>query len=199
MIFQKNPPGVTEILKKSTIGVAGCGGLGSNAAISLTRAGLGKLILCDKDYVEISNLNRQNYFRKDVGKRKIDALEEQLKNINHKIKIDKYFKKITKNNFKTIFSKAEILIEAFDKAAEKIWLINEWSQAYPEKEIIVGNGIGGYGGTEKIKVRKEGKIILCGNGKTEENKGLCSPRVSIVANFQANVAIEILVKKKMLF
>jgi len=58
-IFQRNVPGSTEILQKATVGIAGCGGLGSNAAMSLVRAGVGRLILADYDVsrLRISTVN----------------------------------------------------------------------------------------------------------------------------------------------
>ncbi len=80
-LFQRNVPGSTEILNASCVGIAGCGGLGSNAAVALTRAGVGRLILADLDIVELSNLNRQYFFQDDVGQFKAEALAEHLKAI----------------------------------------------------------------------------------------------------------------------
>ena len=87
-LFERNVPGTLEILQKSTVGIAGCGGLGSNAAVSLVRAGIGKLILADHDVVEESNLNRQYYFQSDIGKKKVEALTYHLKAINPEIKLE---------------------------------------------------------------------------------------------------------------
>ena len=195
-IFSRNVPGTTEILQKSIIGVAGCGGLGSNIAVSLTRAGAGTLILVDFDRVELSNLNRQHFFLSHVGKKKVYALEEQLKNINPDINLIKYDCKITPEKVGKIFGTAHILIEAFDKAESKKWLIESWIEAYPDKPIICGNGLSGYGNTDELKVRKIGNIYLCGDGRTDMTMGLCASRVAIAANMEANVAIEILCKKK---
>ena len=63
----------------STVAVAGCGGLGSNAAVALVRAGVGRLILVDHDVVEASNLNRQHFFLGDIGRRKVEALADHLR------------------------------------------------------------------------------------------------------------------------
>jgi sulfur carrier protein ThiS adenylyltransferase len=52
---------------KFTVGIAGCGGLGSNCAVALARSGVGRLVLADFDCVERSNLNRQYFFLSQVG------------------------------------------------------------------------------------------------------------------------------------
>ena len=62
-------------LKNSSVGIAGIGGLGSNAAIALTRAGVGRLVLVDFDFVEKNNLNRQYFFLDQVGKLKTTAIK----------------------------------------------------------------------------------------------------------------------------
>lgn len=57
-------------LKNYTVGVAGAGGLGSNCAIALARVGIGKLIIADFDVVNESNLNRQYFFRDQLGEKR---------------------------------------------------------------------------------------------------------------------------------
>ena len=59
---------------KASVAICGLGGLGSNIAIALARAGIGKLILIDFDKVDLSNLNRQQYFVSQIGMYKTDAL-----------------------------------------------------------------------------------------------------------------------------
>lgn len=194
-IFSKNVPGMTDILSNSTVGIAGCGGLGSNAAVALVRAGVGNLIIADHDSVESSNLNRQYYFSADIGKKKVKALEEKLLQINPKCSIKVVDKKLERCDIGQEFSGVDILIEAFDKAESKQWLIEEWSTCYPDKPIISGNGISGIGKIDKLVVKKIGSLYFCGDGISSENEGLCSARVSIVANMQAGVAIELLMDK----
>jgi len=72
-----------QILRKSSILIAGVGGLGCVVAEILTRAGIGKLILVDNDTVEISNLNRQILFAQtDLGKPKVEVAKQKLQAIN---------------------------------------------------------------------------------------------------------------------
>ena len=107
MIFERNVPGSTEILQKASVGIAGCGGLGSNAAVTLVRAGIGRLIIVDFDQVEMSNLNRQHYFQRDIGRLKVDALADQLKAINSDINLDIYHEKLNPENIPIIFNEAD--------------------------------------------------------------------------------------------
>lgn len=194
MIFSRNVKGLTETLKKSSIAIAGCGGLGSNVAVSLTRAGIGKLITADFDKVELSNLNRQHFFQQDVGQPKAEALTRHLKSINPEIEIESHNIKLTPSHISELFGSANLLIEAFDNAEAKAWLIETWCTFFPSKPIICGSGLSGLGDTESLKVRKVGQIYICGDEKTDMSMGLCAPRVNIVANMQANIAIELLMQ-----
>lgn len=193
-LFLRNVPGSRERLSGSVVGIAGCGGLGSNAAVSLIRAGVDHLVLADHDRVEISNLNRQYFFMPDVGAFKSVILADHLRNINPDAEITSHVETVTKRNMRELFSEAEILIEAFDRAEQKQWLINTWSKTYPDRPIISGNGIAGIGRTGEIRVTRIGNIYFCGDMTSEMDEGLCAPRVAIVANMQAHVAVELLVK-----
>lgn len=196
-IFERNPISLTQILQRSTVGIAGCGGLGSNVAVSLVRAGIGKLIIVDFDKVEYSNLNRQYYFLSDIGKPKVVALENILKNINPHVNILAICTKLMVDNVLDVFGDVDVLVEAFDKAESKKWLIEKWVQICKDKLIVCANGLSGIGNTEDIKVvRFTDKIIFCGDGKTDISLGLCASRVAIVANMQANIVIEYLYKNK---
>ena len=82
-------------LAKSSILIAGVGGLGSVVADGLTRAGIGKLILFDNDVVELSNLNRQLlYDQNDLGKLKVVVAKQRLLAINPNLKIETFHKSI---------------------------------------------------------------------------------------------------------
>ena len=68
-------------LAAARVGLAGAGGLGSNAAMMLARCGVGSLVLVDGDFVEPSNLNRQQYFPRHLGLPKVEALAEQPRQV----------------------------------------------------------------------------------------------------------------------
>ena len=195
-IFERNVPGITNILLKKTIGIAGLGGLGSNIAVSLVRSGVGRLLVADYDRVEPSNLNRQFYFLEDIGKKKTEALSVYLKKINPGLILETNWIKLSRSNVCDVFKKADLLIEAFDKAEEKAWLIEAWSECFPKKPIIVASGLAGYGKTEMLKIERSGNLYICGDGMSESIMGLNAARIAIVANMQANMAIELLVNNE---
>jgi len=191
-IFSRNVPGTRDILLRKTVAIAGCGGLGSNAAAALVRAGIGKLIIADHDIVEVSNLNRQYFFISDIGKKKTDALSAHLRAINPSVELEAHFIELTPGNVCELFKGADLLIEAFDKAESKAWLIESWCTHFPRKPIICASGLSGYGNTLALTVRRSGNIVMCGDFETDMSMGLTSSRVAIAANMQANEAIEIL-------
>jgi sulfur carrier protein ThiS adenylyltransferase len=195
-IFKRNVPGTTEVLQKAAVGIAGCGGLGSNAAMALVRAGVGRLILADFDVVEESNLNRQFYFRNDIGRKKVQALSRHLKAVNPDVRLTLVDKKIGPADVAAVFSEAGLLIEAFDRAESKAWLIEAWAAAFPGRPIVCASGLSGVGRTEAMTVRHSGAIHIVGDGETDMSMGLCAARVGIAANMEANVALELLLKVK---
>jgi len=192
-LYARNVAGSSEILQQKCIGIAGCGGLGSNIAVALARAGVGNMILVDYDLVELSNLNRQYYFLEDIGELKALALAKIIKKINPQINLEVHIRKLRPQDIKQIFGDVDLLIEAFDKAESKKWLIDSWLKMQSIKPIICGSGMGGLGKTAALKVEKSGNIIICGDQFSEMSQGLAAPRVAIVANMQANEALQYLV------
>lgn len=195
-IFDRNVKGTTEILAGKTIGIAGCGGLGSNAAVSLVRAGIGSLIIADFDSVEESNLNRQHFFQSDIGKPKAEALAAYLKAINPDLNLTVHNIRLDPGNIPAVFKGADLLIEAFDKAEAKVFLIESWCAAYPDKPIVCASGLAGIGHLRSLKVRCTGNIYIVGDGTSDMTIGLNSARVAIAANMEASVAIELLLGKE---
>lgn len=192
----KNAPIISENIKRVTVGIAGCGGLGSNTAIALTRAGIRNIVIADYDKLEISNLNRQQYALKDVGNFKVDSLEKILKSINPFIKVEKYKIKLNKNNIYKVFEKCAIVVEAFDKVATKSMIIKAFSDPrFNEKYLIAGSGVAGYSSVNEIKTKKIAKnIFICGDYKTKPLKstGIMAPRVMAAAGHQANKALQLI-------
>jgi len=197
ILFSRNTQGSYEKLSKSTVGIAGAGGLGSNVAHLLVRSGVGRLIIDDPDRIELSNLARQLYFIDQVGRMKVDTLKEDLKNINPFIKIETYKVELDESNISTVFIGVDLLIEALDERDAKQMLINGFSKFMPETPIIMASGLGGYGNNNEIKTQRVDKYIwVIGDLKTGTEHGLMAPRVSLVASAQANLAIELLLKEQ---
>jgi len=197
-LFSKHDSRVLAALRKSTVGIAGAGGLGSNVAVSLARAGVGRIIIADFDRIEPSNLNRQQYFVGQIGRRKVEALLENLKRINPFSEYSIHDTKISGKNVGRIFGTADILVEAFDKAEAKHMLIEAWLSFFPERPIVAASGLAGYGKNRKLHTRKLGNLYICGDEESQCALGVSpmAPRVAIVANMQANCVVDLLVKMR---
>jgi len=185
---------IKSVLKKKTVGIAGAGGLGSNCAASLTRVGIGKLVIADYDCVDESNLNRQFYFYHQIGKKKVEALIENLLLINPELLVEAHDVVLEPDNIIPIFKDCDVIVEAFDKADQKKMLIECVTEYLPMLPVIIGLGMAGYGNSNNLKMEKYGKLYICGDRQSEitEFYPPLSPRVGIVAHIQANTVLEIL-------
>lgn len=183
-----------SILSQAKIGIAGAGGLGSNCAMHLIRSGIKKLCVIDFDVVSPSNLNRQFFFKAQLGLPKVDALKTNLLQIEPSAEITTFHEKLTEKNMLTHFMDCDIIIEAFDNPQSKQLLIH---QAIRHKKIIIAaSGIAGWGQSNEIKIKKIGQyaFLIGDEERTADNLHAFpfSPRVGIVAAMQANTAISVL-------
>lgn len=198
-LMARHTPEVHNKIKKLSIGIAGLGGLGSNAAVSLARVGVGKLLLVDFDVVEPSNLNRQQYFIKHIGMKKVEALKEVISWCNPFVEVDTLDTFINKNNAVDIFKNVDIIIEAFDNPVSKAVLTNAVLTKMRDKKIICASGMAGYFSSNTIRTRKVNKnFYLVGDMENEAKPGvgLMAPRVSIAANHEANAVLRIIMNEE---
>jgi sulfur carrier protein ThiS adenylyltransferase len=196
--FAHRDPAVLAVLRQSSVGIAGAGGLGSNVAVALARAGVGRLVIADCDEVEPSNLNRQQYFIDQVGERKVAALRENLLAINPFSLYEVHDVRVTRRNAAVLFGRVDVLVEAFDRADAKEMLIEASLSTFPGRPIVAASGLAGYGGNRKIHARKMGNLYICGDESSQCPKGVSpmAPRVALVAAMQANLVVELLVKMR---
>ena len=182
----------------ATVAICGLGGLGSNIAISLARAGVGKLILIDFDKVDITNLHRQQYKAKQIGLNKTDALFENLREIAPYVELETHTERITEENAAGMLQGADIICEAFDSAECKAMLVNLVLETMPNKYIIVASGMAGMGSANTIQTRKVSKrFFICGDGESDvsEAGSLVSSRVMLCAAHQAHTVLRILAEQ----
>lgn len=181
-------------LQKASVGIAGAGGLGSNVAVSLARAGVGKLVIVDFDKVEESNLNRQYYFLDQIGMDKVEALKKTLFSINKSLKVEVLNYRLMKNTMDIPFHNVDVVVEALDKAETKTMFIEEIMQKLPEIPIVGCSGVAGYGHSDRIITKKLGNLYLVYDeeAKNSDVDVLMAPRVILMANWQANIVLEIL-------
>lgn len=194
LLAARHTPGVHEKLKKAVVGIAGCGGLGSNVALALARVGIGRLVLADFDLVEPSNLNRQQYYIDQLGMPKVEALKSTIARINPVVRIDVWGEKLVPATVASVFAGVDVLVEAFDRADQKAMLVEAAMKAFPDKPLVLGSGMAGWGGNDRLHTRISGNMTVCGDETSEAipGRGLMAPRVGIVAHMQANRVMEIL-------
>jgi sulfur carrier protein ThiS adenylyltransferase len=199
VLCERHGEKVHKILKKSTVAVAGLGGLGSNVALALARAGVGGLKLVDFDRVELSNLNRQQYGIRHLGRYKTEALREELLEVNPYLRIEYCTVKVDENNVKDLFAGVSVLCEAFDVPETKSMLVNRALESLPDTIIVSASGMAGYGSSNSVITRKiTDHFYLCGDGasKVRPGAGLMAPRVLICASHEANMIVRLLLGYK---
>ena len=192
-------PEIKSHLSKFKIGIAGAGGLGSNCAVALARSGVGTLVISDFDVVEGSNLNRQYYFTDQVGMLKTIALKVNIARINPETVVIAHQIRLDSSNIPVVFAGCDIIIEAFDRSDMKEMLIETIQEKMEGTPLIIGSGLAGWGKSESVRFRKiDDTLFVCGDESTEasDNMPSMAPKVGMVANMQANVAIEILMNLK---
>ena len=114
-------------LKKSSVLILGCGGVGGYVAEGLARSGIGTLILVDYDIIDESNINRQIIaLESTVGKLKVDVLEDRIKDINNKCQVIKIADFIDNNNLDKLFEyEFDFIVDACDTISTKKALIEK--------------------------------------------------------------------------
>ena len=197
-LYERHGEDVQKKFSAATIALCGLGGLGSNIAISLARAGIGKLILIDFDQVDITNLHRQQYKANQIDMDKTDALSENLKEIAPYIGIESHTVRITEDNAVDLLKDADIICEAFDNAECKAMLTNLILETMPNKFLVVASGMAGFGSANSIRTRKiTSRFYLCGDEESDvQSEGsLVSSRVMLCAAHQAHTVLRILAEQ----
>ena len=185
-------PEERAVLESARVGIAGAGGLGSNCAMHLVRAGVQHLTVVDFDVVNESNLNRQFFFRDQLGQKKVEALKENLLRIDPDADIRAVDAKIDAASVKEIFADCGIVVEAFDAVDAKVMLVSAFASS--GKKLVTASGLAGWGHSNDMRVRKMGNIVAIGDGETAVGDGAApvSPRVGIAAAMQANAVVSLL-------
>lgn len=179
------------------IGIGGAGGLGSNAAMHLVRAGIERLVIADFDVVNESNLNRQFFFRDQIGRLKTEALAENLWRINPDLRLELHSVRVTAENIHSIFDRCDLFIEAFDGVEAKSLFVHELLPL--GRPVIAASGLAGWGNTNAMQIRKAGgNLYLAGDLKSGIGEELAphSARVGIAAAQEANIALALLLGKE---
>jgi len=197
LLYARHTPGVHDLVKNSSVGIMGLGGLGSMVALALARVGVGHLLLVDFDVVDPSNLNRQNYFIDQVGMNKTEAMKENLARVNPYLKIETRDLVLNGESISTVFSDVDVLAECFDGAEMKAAALRCALTALKGKPFVGVSGVAGYGENNLIRTAMiRPGVYLVGDGETaaQPGQGLMAPRVGIAAHHQANQILRILLQ-----
>lgn len=180
-------------LKKSVVFIAGAGGLGSISAFYLAACGIGKLIIVDKDHVDLGNLNRQIlHWTDDLGRRKVDSAKEKLTRLNPNVKIDVLHVEIKEENVLSLVDEADLIVDALDNVEGRRVL----NRASIQRRIpYIFGGVEGLNGMVSTFVPGETACFECVFPhivKKKEEIGVLGPTPGVIASIQAMEAIKIL-------
>ena len=114
-------------LKNTTVAILGVGGVGSFAAEACARSGVGRIILVDKDNVDITNINRQLVaYLSTVGKSKSAVMKERIADINPECEVIDMHMFYTEETYESFFDlRPDYVIDASDTVVYKIHIIKE--------------------------------------------------------------------------
>lgn len=171
------------------IGIAGTGGIGSNAAMLLVRAGFRKFTMVDFDTLEASNLNRQFYFEDQLGKPKIEALAVNLKKIHQDLDLRTHNEKLGREKMNQRFYDCDVIVEGLDKKEYKSMLIEECLAT--KKMIVSASGIGGTDMTNIQTKTMTDTLHIVGDFETDVSEHQTyATKVTVVAAVMANIIIQ---------
>ena len=182
-----------ESLARVTVAIVGAGGLGSNCAAHLVRAGIRRLILADFDVVSESNLNRQFFFRDQIGEKKVEALATNLRRIEPDLDLTLVAERLDAEGVSKLIAPADIVVEAVDVAETKATLISLALAA--GKKIVAASGMAGWGRSAAMTARQMGSnLVVVGDGETSvsDTHPPQSPRVGIAAAMEANSVLALI-------
>jgi sulfur carrier protein ThiS adenylyltransferase len=170
------------------VGIAGVGGIGSNVAVHLVRAGCTSLKLVDFDLVELSNLNRQFYFVDQVGSYKVDMLRDNLTRIVPEVAIETARLRLTHGNMLEMFRDCQLVVEGFDDQQSKKLLLETFADL--DMPIVSASGIAGRE-IEAIRVHRLGNCTIVGDFQTDfRESSLYGPKISVIAAMMADFVLK---------
>jgi molybdopterin-synthase adenylyltransferase len=188
-------------ISASTVAVVGLGALGSIQADLLARAGVGTLRLLDRDFVELSNLQRQTlYDESDAAEAlpKAVAAARRLARVNSEIRVEPHVADLSPRNIEELLEGADLILDATDNF-ETRYLINDFavSRGIP---WIYGAAVASYGLTLAI-LPGRAACFRCvypeqpqGSQPTCETEGVLGPVTAAIGSLQAGAALKILAR-----
>ncbi|OBQ57524.1 sulfur carrier protein ThiS adenylyltransferase ThiF [Halodesulfovibrio spirochaetisodalis] len=175
-------------LASVTIGIAGCGGLGSNCAFMLARSGVRNFVLVDYDTVDFSNLNRQFFFADQAGCSKVEACRTNLLRIDSTLNVTVHDAQVTSETASLLFADCDIIIEALDSVDGKKMMAEKFL-ADP-RLFVSASGMAGWGEPYMQKRQIRDDVVLVGDFTTDiADSPPMAPKVLMAAAMQADVVL----------
>lgn len=182
-----------QLLQDSTALVIGVGGLGSVAALYLAGAGIGRLILADRDRVDLTNLQRQILYRQsDLGRGKTEAAKDQLAALNPQVVVELR----DDTNWQDAIAQADVVLDCSDNFPTR-FAVNAACVA-SRKPLVSGAAIRFEGQLAVFDLRRGGPCYAClypdaGEAQeTCEEAGVLGPVVGTMGSLQALAALKLL-------
>src|SRR6202047_1901589 len=188
-------------LLESSAAIVGCGALGTALANLLVRAGVGKLRIVDRDFVEPSNLQRQTLFNEsDAGEAlpKAVAAERKLRAINSSVSVEGVVADINPCNVEELLNNFDVILDGTDNF-EARFLINDFA-VKSGKPWIYGAAVASYGLTMTVQPGKsaclacllDGVDAVTGMVDSCDTVGVVGPIVNLVASLQVAEVMKLL-------
>lgn len=186
-----------QLLRDSSVLIVGCGGLGSPAALYLAAAGVGRLVLADRDRVERSNLQRQLlYTEADVGRRKLDAARERLLALDSALAVETLDGETELARFPARVAEADVVLDCTDNFPARFAINAACLRA--RKPLVSGAAIRLEGQVAAFDLRQGGPCYAClypdagEQAEACEDAGVLGPVVGVIGAMQALLAIQLL-------
>ncbi len=161
----------------------------------LVRSGVQTLTLVDFDRVEESNLNRQLFFRDQLGERKTDALAETLRRIRGDLTLTLVPSRMTPDNIVEYVRGADVIVEAVDRAEAKTMVCGVCTRDLPDVPLVTASGLAGYDEANLVRTEQLAENVwVVGDLSSDVREGhaLLASRVMVAAAHQAHAVVRIL-------
>jgi molybdopterin/thiamine biosynthesis adenylyltransferase len=187
-------------IRAARVAVVGCGALGSVLAETMTRAGVGALTLVDRDYVELTNLQRQSLFTEDDvarGMPKAAAAEARLRHLNSEVEVRGVVADLAADNAAELLEGASLVLDGTDNFETRFLLNDVCLRA--GVPWVYGACVGAYGLALLVRPRVSpclrclfGEAPAPGSGPTCDTAGVVAPIVHVIAGLQSAEALKVL-------
>jgi len=199
ILFAPIGPDGQERIRQAKVAVVGCGAIGASTSALLARAGVGKLVIIDRDYVETSNLQRQVLFDEEDARQslpKAEAAARKLAAINSEVSVEPHVKDLTPAST-SLLGDSDLILDCTDNF-ETRYLINDFAVANA-KPWIYAAAVGSYAVTMNV-LPGETACLACvfperprGTFATCETSGILNSTANLVSSLQVTEALKLIV------